>query len=430
MRPAIFTAAVIAAGVSALSAWAADTRPSFHGLGDLPGGEFGSRASAISADGTTVIGSSVYAEEPGSGGIPPVSRYGPFRWSETEGMVPLDPLSGMDYDYNYARALSGDGSVIAGHATTPPSLWPLTDPLPRQAFRWTEGTGAVGLGYFEGSTWESSRATGVSADGSVVVGGSYGASNFEAFRWTESGGMEALGVLAGSDSTEATAVSANASVVVGRAFNQDEVLEQTAFSVQAFRWTQSGGMEGLGFLDGLTASQATAVSADGSAVVGVAHKARSDPFMWPQESIGVAFRWTESDGMVPLEVYWEDTPDGRVIVGGGLSRAQGVSGDGSIIVGATRFGDEFTDPAEAFIWTEADGMRSLQDFLVAECGLDLTGWTLTDASGISADGLTIVGTGINPDGFDEAWIATVPEPAALLLLAACWAMLLRRRRSA
>ncbi len=430
MRPATLTAAVIAAGVFALSAWAAETRPSFHGLGDLPGGEFGSRANAVSADGTTVIGSSIYAEEPGSGGIPPVSRYGPFRWSAREGMVPLEPLSGTDYDYNYARALSGDGSAIAGHASTPPPVWPITDPFPRQAFRWTQGTGAVGLGYFEGGTWESSRATGVCADGSAVVGESYAASNFEAFRWTQSGGMQGLGVLSGSDSTEATAVSANASVVVGTAFNQDEVLEQTPFSVQAFRWTESGGMEGLGFLDGLTASRATGVSADGSAVVGVACKARSDPFMWPRESVSVAFRWTESDGMVPLEVYWADTPDGRVIVGGRLSEAHGVSGDGSIIVGATRFGSEPTDPAEAFIWTEADGKRSLEDFLVGDCGLDLTDWTLTGASGISADGLTIVGTGINPDGFDEAWIATVPEPAALLLLAACCPMLLRRRRSA
>ncbi|TKJ32311.1 MAG: hypothetical protein CEE38_23425 [Planctomycetes bacterium B3_Pla] len=54
-------------------------------------------------------------------------------------------------------------------------------------------------------------------------------------------------------------------------------------------------------------------------------------------------------------------------------------------------------------------------------GLDLTGWALTYAQGISADGLTIVGYGTNPAGNIEGWIATlpnaevVPVPGAFLL---------------
>jgi hypothetical protein len=50
-------------------------------------------------------------------------------------------------------------------------------------------------------------------------------------------------------------------------------------------------------------------------------------------------------------------------------------------------------------------MRSLKGILTNIYGLDLTGWTLTGASGISDDGKTIVGRGINPDGNEEAWIA-------------------------
>ena len=96
-----------------------------------------------------------------------------------------------------------------------------------------------------------------------------------------------------------------------------------------------------------------------------------------------------------------------------FSDAWDASFDGSVIVGesASAFG------VEAFIWTPSTGMRALKDLLETEYGLDLTGWTLTSARGISADGRTIVGEGINPLGFDEAWIATVPEPSTLMLTA-------------
>jgi hypothetical protein len=53
-------------------------------------------------------------------------------------------------------------------------------------------------------------------------------------------------------------------------------------------------------------------------------------------------------------------------------------------------------------------MRMLQDVLVDEYGLDLTGWQLTDANAISADGNTIVGTGMAPGRHVEAWRAQAP----------------------
>jgi len=60
--------------------------------------------------------------------------------------------------------------------------------------------------------------------------------------------------------------------------------------------------------------------------------------------------------------------------------------------------------------------------------LKLTGWTLSQATGISADGLTIVGFGNNPSSQNEAWIATIPKQATLLLLALGAAAILRRRK--
>jgi hypothetical protein len=38
--------------------------------------------------------------------------------------------------------------------------------------------------------------------------------------------------------------------------------------------------------------------------------------------------------------------------------------------------------------------------------------------GVSADGRRLVGDGINPNGVDEAWIATIPEPGTGLLVMA------------
>ena len=60
-------------------------------------------------------------------------------------------------------------------------------------------------------------------------------------------------------------------------------------------------------------------------------------------------------------------------------------------------------------------MREL-DVLLEDLGLDLSGWRLSNARGISDDGLTIVGNGTNPSGVTEAWIAIIPEPGTGVLL--------------
>ncbi len=274
-----------------------------------------------------------------------------FRWTASGGMQGLGFLPGGGR--SIAEGVSGDGSVVVGYSWTG---------IDMQAYRWTEEDGMVGLGDLPGGNFWS-QAFAVSADGAVVVGVSSSALGGEAFRWTESGGMEALGFQPGGQI--ATDVSDDGSVVVGQS------------NEQAFRWTESSGMVGIG------GYMAEAVSADGSVVVGYTSTQ--------------AFRWTVSGGMQLL----------GSLPGGDLSDAKAVSPDGSIVVGSARKNDN----TEPIIWDATNGMRSIKDILEDDYGLDLTGWYLTWAYGVSAGGSTIVGYAGWPN--NEGWIVSFESPVTV-----------------
>jgi probable HAF family extracellular repeat protein len=232
---------------------------------------------------------------------------------------------------------------------------------------------------------------GVSADGSVVVGYGTTVSGYEAFRWTAGGGLVGLGDLPGEPYfSGAFGISDDGTVVVG---SGNAVLSpsDTITSAEAFRWTAAGGMVGLGHLPGENfVSVPEAVSADGSVVVGYGNGDFGD-------TGAEAFRWTSGGGMVGLG----DLPGGIF-----SSAALDVSADGSVVVGvgATDVG------RQAFLWTAEGGIKNLRDLLLSSGATGLTGWTLRQARGVSADGRVISGFGINPRGQVEAWIATIAGP--------------------
>lgn len=272
--------------------------------------------------------------------------------------TPLADLPGGGFA-SFASGVSDDGTVVVGRSIGASGY---------EAFRWTQAGGMVGLGDLPGGIFES-LANGVSGDGAVVVGRgrSNAGSNFEAFRWTQAGGMVGLGDLPGGQTESAAfATNSDGSVVVGYGNN-------AAFSSEAFRWTQAGGMVGLGTLAGVGSSFALGVNDDGSVVVGSGHNASFDY---------EAFRWTQAGGMVGL---------GDLAGGDFFSQAYGVSGDGLVVVGYS----ESANGNEAFRWTQAGGMVGLGD--LAGGGFE------SAAYGVNSDGSVVVGRGLNAANSFEAF---------------------------
>ena len=337
----------------------------FTGLGDLPGSVLESVAYGVSADGSVVVGYGFSA-----GGVIEA-----FRWTEADGMQGLGALPGVVG--SIARGVSADGSVIVGESGG-------------EAFRWTAVGGMQGLGSLVGASQPGSAAYDVSADGSVVIGWSRYASNVgqRAFRWTTTGGMVALLDDTLPNASIARAVSADGSTIVGDT-QTFIVVPERRFQDEAFRWTAGDGLEALGFLPGSTDADSHGydVSADGSVVAGYGS-------LGPAPAAFEAFRWTAADGMTSL---------GRV-TGGAQTFGYGVSDDGSVVVGGS-----FAEGGLAFVWDEAHGVRALYDLLYA-AGAPVRGWRLDSAWAVSADGRTIVGQGLDPDGHTEAWRAVLPEP--------------------
>ena len=258
-----------------------------------------------------------------------------FRWTASGGMQNLGGVGTRAY------GVSADGSVVVGVSVV-------------RAFRWTASNGMQDLGTLPGGS--RSEAYGVSANGAVVVGRSYTAAarQYRAFRWTASNGMQDLGTLPGGYYSEAYGVSADGRVVVGRADN-------AAGRWRVFRWTASGGMQDLG--GGGVFNSAFAVSADGSVVVG-----------WAD---GRAFRWTASGGMHNLGT-----------LGGIHSCAYGVSADGRVVVG---WAENAARQWRAFRWTASSGL--MEDLNTTYASLLTNGSELMEARAISPNGRYIVGWG-------------------------------------
>lgn len=332
----------------------------FIPLPNIPGaGVTNSFANSVAADGHAIFGSSYDA------GVNFEATY----WLVSNGFATASGLGDLPggSDISFASAASANSGVVVGQASSASG---------NEAFRYDLTGSMIGLGVPLGGGF-SSVASGVSDDGNVVVGQATVTGGSVAFRWTQSGGMVSLGDFAGGAlQSFASDASADGSVVVGAG-------DASGF-FQPFRWTSGSGLVNIGDLPGGgLGGDAQAVSADGNVIVGYSSSASGSE----------AYRWTSGGGIVGLG----DLPGG---VFGSLSKDVSASGNVVVGVGSTATGDT------AFVWDQTNGMRSIPS-LITSAGVSLTGWNLTVANAVSADGRTVVGYGTNPSGDTQAWLAYI-----------------------
>lgn len=181
-------------------------------------------------------------------------------------------------------------------------------------------------------------------------------------------------------STQAFGISADGSTVVGAASSE--------ISLEAFRWTKTGGLQGLGFPGGKEQSEAIAANEDGSVIAGTG---KGFAGTGPQ-----AARWIENGG-------WRFIPDGETFF---TIQSRGISADGNTVVGAAQFLG--TVLQEGFVWTPSGGTQ-----LVGQIAEEQP----TVATGISADGTIICGFGADSDGDNVAFRHTMQGGLVVLPLA-------------
>jgi len=337
IRPRAFISIIsLLAGIFIHSAALAESRLIL--LGSFPAVEEG-QADALSDDGAVVTGSS------GSKA---------FRWeNEADGLVELEVL--VDQVSSTTEAISGNGLKIFGRSRPADKT--------KRIVAWTQ-TGVENLNII-------GVPHAASFDGSVMVGELHyqedGAFVEVAFRRSDitAIGLGWLTETANTKRSRAYAVSSDGAVIAGESISEGF---EGSFVTEAFRWTASTGMVGLGFLDeGVVAhSHANAISHSGDIIAG-----------WANTLSGAdIFLWKNGEGMTSIQTF----------TGSNYPRVFDMSAEGEVIVGHI-IKSGFTD---AYRWSEADGFQSINEWLNA-AGVDTTGRRFLTATAVSADGNTVVG---------------------------------------
>ena len=337
-----------------------------------------SLALGISADGTTIVGSSWNSV---------LRRNVPAFWGRDGKAVGLgitapETVGYFDAD-GEASSTSGHGEVIAGTFGGHP-------------FRWTR---SKGVEWMDTTVLWGGYARSVSGDGKVVVGQAREWWDGEAFRW-DSSGEQVLNAIDLPDTQPGNAFGLNedGSLIVGSANGPDG-------GPHAVMWTAGLGLTILPN-PGNDDSRSEARSIAGKWVTG----------------------WADSDDGTQAVVWNLDDVGNREMLespaGGYNGVATAVAANGSVIAGKAEFlldsqgfivsvpslalssQADYTYPddyssEQGMIWDSAGKVHWLADVLTAS---GIRGWTISNITGISADGTVLVGNGVDSKRRNQAWV--------------------------
>jgi probable HAF family extracellular repeat protein len=260
--------------------------------------------------------------------------------------------------YIYASDLSSDGKTVTGYYQDG-----TTGRI--SSYVWTAANGFVDLGAIDANTTEV-LARAVSGDGTSVVGSAYSPNTYsQAFYWTSTTGMIGLGTL-GGDYSYASDISDDSTTVVGQAFTADQ-------HYHAFVWKAA--TQTMVNIDTLYEySAASAVSNDGSVVAGSGSNNLTS---------GV-FRWTEATGMVDIGS-----------LGGTWTSFSAMNGDGSVLVGSAHL----TGNTERHAYRYTAATSTMTD-------LGTLGGDYSYARDLSADGSVVIGTSNDAEAVYHGFVWT------------------------
>jgi uncharacterized membrane protein len=237
-----------------------------------------------------------------------------------------------------------------------------------RAVRW-DGPDITPLEEADGYTMCS--ATGVSADGNVIVGICVHDA-YTVVRWVN-GEFEPVGIAEGVESCSIAVVSDDGSTIGGMCSIYP--------SNRGFVWTEEAGFKLLPTLEDATNCNLSGLSADGKAATGECVSGNAGP--------GSAFLWTSADGTKALP------KDPTINNGYGVA----LSADGLRVLGAD---------VGAALWDDPEAAPTELVDLLPSDSPGLSDWYLGVPIALSADGKTIVGQG-SVENVTRRYIARLDE---------------------
>lgn len=390
-----------------------NANPRLIRLGDLPGGAFASLPLDVSDDGSVVVGVAISGQGREA-----------FRWTEATGMVGLGDVAGGAVG-STALGVSGDGRTVVGVADDPDGGLDIqglelglgqvsfgSDLVSfvfggsgvnfpfgtEKAFRWTSSTGIQALDSIPGGN--QAAAFDVSDDGNSIGGIAERGSRASAIRWVVGGTPDLVAELERDDIfTVALSGDGNSGIAsVWSTLFSPSGLSSLVFRGDESAFLRSSLVEAPVYVGSISRDGLYACGTGGVARFG--NQFRSSALLWKPEN----FTGQAVESFQPFYA---------------LSGLNGVTGDSAftgIADGAVMMvgGAQTQSGSRAFLLPGLGAKPIwLEDFLTQN-GINRRGFTQMSLNGVSRDGRSLIGVGINSSNQVEGFLITglvgIPAP--------------------